>query len=256
VNPILRKELRSLLRERRGWLVPVCYAAVLSAVVYLVLAPTVRGGASGTEVGQTLAGVVAVVQAIALLLVAPLVGAATIAGERERGTLTALLASPVSRRALGLGKAAAAILYTLVLMTGSLPVAAVSLFFGGPDAATLAGLYTTHAVVAVALVCVGMAISTLFQRTWAATLLAIGTTLGLVVLTLAVFAATGGMRAHGFEPPHTLVLAFNPGYGLALFFGGDEIGSRAAWLEHYAAMLVLAATGLGVAVSRLRRMRD
>ena len=35
MNPVLLKELRSLLRERRGFLVPMIYAAVLSAAVFL-----------------------------------------------------------------------------------------------------------------------------------------------------------------------------------------------------------------------------
>ncbi len=251
---VLRKELRSLLRERRGWLVPVVYAGVLAAVVYLFVAPFARHGNKGPELGQALAGVVAVVQMIAVLVIAPLVGATGIAGERERGTLTLLLASPVSRASIGLGKAAVGILYTLVLLSGSLPIAAVSLLLGGPDVATLAGLYTTHFVVASMLVCLGLLVSTLFARTWSATLLSIGLALGFSVFSLAVFAALDGFGSSGRHDHWAL--AFNPGYGLGLFFGGDELGGRAAWLKHYGAMLAMAAASLAFAIRRLRSMRD
>lgn len=254
MNPIFRKELRSLLRERRGWLVPVVYTGLLAAVVYLFLVPAARNGGYASDIGQMLAGVVAVVQSLILFVVAPLQGASAIAGERERGTLTLLLASPIRRPAIGLGKAAAGILYTLVLLSGSLPIAAISLLFGGPDAATLAGLYLTHVIIAVTLVCLGLAVSTALHRTWSATLVAIGLGVGLAVVTTAVWVALGSRHGSHFE--NHWVLAFNPGFGMALFLGGDEIGSPGAWLQHYAAMLTIAGASLAFTMARLRRMRD
>jgi len=254
MNPVFRKELRSLLRERRGWLVPVIYTALAAAVVALFLAPAARNGGYASEIGQTLAGVVAVVQSLALFVIAPLAGASAIAGERERGTFTLLLASPIRRSAIALGKAGAAILYTLVLLSGSLPIAAVSLLFGGPDVATLAGLYTTHVLVAITLVNLGLAVSTAFHRTWSATLVAIGLGVGLAVVTLALAVALGSFR--GSELGNRWILAFNPAFGIALFLGGDEVGGGAAWLQHYAAMLALAGAALAFALARLKRMRD
>ena len=56
-----------------------------------------------------------------------MVGAAAIAGERERGTLSLLLASPVNRLAIAPAKALACTLYLAMLMAGSLPVAATAL---------------------------------------------------------------------------------------------------------------------------------
>ena len=97
MNPVLRKELRGLLRERRAWLVPMVYAASLAAIVYLFFIPASRARADASELGSTLAGVVAVMQAIAVAIFAPLIGAAAVAGERERGTWTSLLASPMGR---------------------------------------------------------------------------------------------------------------------------------------------------------------
>jgi len=35
VIPLLRKELRALMRERRSWLIPAIYVLVLGAVVFM-----------------------------------------------------------------------------------------------------------------------------------------------------------------------------------------------------------------------------
>jgi ABC-type transport system involved in multi-copper enzyme maturation permease subunit len=251
MNPILRKELRSLLRERRGWLVPVLYTALLAAVVALVQG----GGGSSAEAGQKLAAVVAIVQTLALFIVAPLAGAAAIAGERERGTFLLLLASPVRRRSVVLGKVLAATLYTLVVLAGSLPIAAMSLLLGGPDFGALAGLFLTHLITAAALVCLGVAVSTSFQRTWSATLVAIGLAVALAVLTL-----MGSFwllaSAHGTVRAATPLLAFNPGFGTALFLAGDELGGSLQWLAHYTGQLVLAGVSLFFAIRRVARARD
>lgn len=261
MNPVLRKELRSMLRERRGWLVPVVYAAVLASAVYLFFLPADRGGAGASELGSMLAGLVAVMQAFAVAIFAPLVGAGAIAGERERGTWTRLLAAPIARRRVGLGKAAAAALYVALLLAVSLPVAGLSLLFGGADLAALGGLYLTHAVLGLTLACVGLWVSTLFHRTWTAALVAVAIALGLAVFTIAVFAALGGFDSvpAGAEPPEwkKWVLYFNPGYGLALFFGGDtDVESAAGWWKHYGAMAAIAAAALALTLSRLRSIRE
>jgi ABC-type transport system involved in multi-copper enzyme maturation permease subunit len=251
MRAILRKELRSLLRERRGWLVPVLYTGLLAAVAALVQG----GGDSGAARGQVLAGVVATVQTIALFIVAPLAGAATIAGERERGTFLLLLASPVGRRSIVLGKAIAATLYTLVVLGGSLPIAAMSLLLGGPDLGALAGLLVTHFIVAAALVCLGVAVSTLFQRTWSATLVAIGLAVTVAVFTITATVAMMG-QTQGEIGLATPLLAFNPAFGTGLFLAGDELGGQLQWLAHYGGQLVLAGLSLLFALSRIARARE
>src|SRR4051794_9086343 len=97
MNAVLRKELRTMLRDRRGWLVPMIYAALLSAIVFMFLVPTISYGRSAVHTGEQIAAIIAVVQMMAIGMFAPLLGAAAIASERERGTWTSLLSSPVAR---------------------------------------------------------------------------------------------------------------------------------------------------------------
>lgn len=253
MNPVLFKELRSLLRERRGFLVPMIYAAVLSAAVFLFFVSV--EDKPPAMVGSTIAGEVAVIQLIVIGIFAPLVGAGAIAGERERGTWLALLASPVARWRIAAGKAAASALYVILLLSVSVPIAALSLLFGGADLSVLAGLYLTHALVGVTLALVGLAFSTLFQRTWTAALVAVGATFGLIIFTLAIGAALGSLRTHA--PFHGGPMYFNVCYSWLLFFSGDgDADSRVRWLFHFLAIGSIGAASFMFVLRRVRRMCD
>jgi ABC-2 type transport system permease protein len=255
--PLLRKELRALMRERRSWLIPAIYVSVLGAVIFLY-SFTIDGRHGLHDLGQMLTGVVAVIQTTAVILIAPLVGGAAISGERERGTLALLLASTAPRAAIGVSKAIAATLYVLCVLSASVPIVALALFFGGPDLSTLFGLLFTHALQSATLVCIGLGFSSLFQRTWLAVLASIGLSLALLVMTLAAYAAAlaGHPRAHDLSSPLGLaILSFNPGFGTFLFLSGEGHGfGPHPWLSFFAAQALLGALGLGLAVGRLRRM--
>ena len=101
IRPIITKELRDAFTSR--WL--IAYAVLLAA---LGLAATATGldSTSGLAV-QAFGRTTATLMNLCLLLaplVAILMGAASIAGEQERGTLEHLLAQPVSRTGLLLAK--------------------------------------------------------------------------------------------------------------------------------------------------------
>ncbi|HVH55455.1 MAG TPA: ABC transporter permease subunit [Vicinamibacterales bacterium] len=101
VLPIVKKELRDAFTNR--WL--LAYSLLLAA---LGLAATSTGLDSTTGLGlQAFGRTTATLMNLCLLLsplVAVLMGAASIAGEEERGTLEHLLAQPLSRTSLLLGK--------------------------------------------------------------------------------------------------------------------------------------------------------
>lgn len=265
MNPVLLKEMRSMLRERRGWLVPMLYAAVLAAAVALFVMPqllTPSGGGGPRQIGQFLVGLVAVVQAGVLAVFAPLVGAALVAGEREQSTWLSLLASSVSRRAITTGKLTAGFLYVLLLMSVSAPVTALGLLMGAVDLPTILGLYLAQGALGVALVSLGMAVSTLFQRTWTAGLASVGLTLALTVVSLAfstTFAAILALAS--FQDRSTLALlplAFNPFYGTFLFLGGPtgELMGGHPWFQHFLALGLMTLGATGFAAGRMSRARE
>ncbi|HEY0873675.1 MAG TPA: ABC transporter permease subunit [Vicinamibacterales bacterium] len=119
VIPIIKKELRDAITSR--WL--IAYSVVLAA---LGLAATATGldSTSGLAI-QAFGRTTATLMNLCLLLsplVAVLMGAASIAGEQDRGTLEHLLAQPLTRNGLLLGKfAGLAIALTAATCLGFLP---------------------------------------------------------------------------------------------------------------------------------------
>jgi ABC-type multidrug transport system ATPase subunit/ABC-type transport system involved in multi-copper enzyme maturation permease subunit len=119
ITPIIKKELRDAIGNR--WLLG--YAALLGA---LGLAATATGldSTSGLAL-QAFGRTTATLMNLCLLLaplVAVLMGAGAIAGERERGTLEHLLAQPLTRTGLLLGKHAGLLTaLTLATLAGFVP---------------------------------------------------------------------------------------------------------------------------------------
>lgn len=98
---LARKEVRDALRNRWFILYAVCFAALSLGLASVALTGTGRFGMAGF--GRTAASLVNLV-----LLIVPLMGltlgAAALAGERERGTLETLLSQPIGRSEVLLGK--------------------------------------------------------------------------------------------------------------------------------------------------------
>ncbi len=209
--------------------------------------------------GTYLIGIVAVLQTLVIGVVAPLVGAASIAGERERSTWLSLLASPVPRSAIASGKLIASCLYVLVLISVSLPIAALAVTLGALDLRTLVGLYLEHAILGLTLTSLGVAASTLFGRTWTAALAAIGAMFALTVFSAAAgasaSAALAALELHDLYGIVTPIWWLNPSYGTALFFGGTSVGATGAWLGHWLSMGLLGALSAVFAWTRLATAR-
>ncbi len=97
----MHRELREARRNRWLWLYALVFAALSSALVWLGLSAVGHYGAAGF--GRTGASLINLI-----LLIVPLMGlslgALSLAGERERGTLLFLLAQPVSAPEVLIGK--------------------------------------------------------------------------------------------------------------------------------------------------------
>lgn len=129
--PLVRKELADAIGSR--WL--IAYAVLLGALGFAATGAGVDS-ASGMAL-QTFGRTTATLMNLCLLL-APLVGvlmgAASIAGERERGTLEHLLAQPITRTGLLLGKHAALLIaLTVATLAGFLPAGILVAAAEGPS---------------------------------------------------------------------------------------------------------------------------
>ena len=156
VRPLVAKELHDALGNR--WL--ISYALAL-AVLGFAAAMTGIQSSSGLAL-QAFGRTTATLMNLCLLLsplVAVLMGAASIAGERERGTLEHLLAQPITRTGLLVAKHAGLLLsLTLATAIGFLPAGFLIGWNAGP---VILGHYLLFPVIAGAVGAAMLAIGTL-----------------------------------------------------------------------------------------------
>lgn len=208
IRPIIRKELRDALHNR--WLAG--FAMLLGV---LGLAATASGYDSVAGLGLQVFGRTSATLLNLALLLAPLVGvlmgAASIAGERERGTLEHLLAQPLSRTGFLLGKHAG-LLVALAMATaaGFLPAGVLIAVNSGVGMLPHYALFPALAVGAAAsLAGVGLVISVSSRSAVQAQGAAVAVWFTLALLYDLVL--IGALSVSGLAP-HWLVaaLALNP----------------------------------------------
>ena len=194
ITTLLKKEINDSLNNR--WF--VLYAAAFTGLALLLSWLSLSGGGTGYSgfagFGRTAASLVNLV-----LLIVPLmaltIGASSMAGERERGTLSFLLAQPVNRAEVLLGKylgLAAALLGALALGFGL-----SAIIIAGRGAQTDAGAFSLLVgfafILALGMLSLGLLISVLSRKAAVATGVALflwlifvfGGDLGLMGTTLA-----------------------------------------------------------------------
>lgn len=194
VLTIARRELREAVRSRWFMLYTLAFAVLGLAVSYVSAASAGGSGLSGY--GRTSAGLINLV-----LLVAPLMaltaGGASIASDRERGMLPYLLAQPVARFELLLGKYFGLATALLACLTLGLGASALVLALKGlrTSPASILWLCALSFVLALAMLSVGLLISALARKTSAAVGAAIFTWLSLVFVSdLALMAGAVALR--------------------------------------------------------------
>jgi ABC-2 type transport system permease protein len=193
VNPMIRKELRQRMRERRGWLLPSLYLLVLGAIVtftYFVTTEASGRGQSnvqGSTVGVVLFLTLAYSQLALLLLLAPIFSAGSITIEREQRTLAGLLTSLLTARQIWWGKFVSSFLFVLLLLVTSLPVLSLAFAFGGIGPWEVFSATLTTVIVLGCMSAIGLYCSSAFQRSIHATAVTYATVVALSVVTAVVF---------------------------------------------------------------------
>jgi len=176
------RELRDALRSRWFLLYTLAFAVLGLAVSFVSAAGA--GGVGLSGFGRTTAGLINLV-----LLVVPLMaltaGAASIASDRERGMLQYLLAQPVSRFEVLIGKYLGLAVALLVSLCLGLGACAIILAWKGQATkpASMIWLAGLSFALAAGMLSVGMLISVLARKSSGATGIAIFVWLTLVFVT-------------------------------------------------------------------------
>ncbi|MBS1251829.1 MAG: putative ABC transporter permease protein NosY [Anaerolineales bacterium] len=179
ITTLLQKEFRDSLRNRWFLLYTIAFGALSLGLSYFSLSGVGLYGFAGF--GKTAASLINLV-----LLIVPLmaltIGAGSLAGEREHSTLSYLLAQPVNRTEVLLGKylgLALALLASLGLGFGVSGIA-IALRGGGTDAGSYVQIISLAYLLALTMLSLGFLISTLTSRTSVAAGIALFVWLGLV----------------------------------------------------------------------------
>ncbi len=177
---IAQAELREALRNKWLWLFAVGFAGLALALSQAGLSAAGYAGLGGF--GRTAASLIN-----ALLLFVPLiglsVGASSLAADQERGTLLFLLAQPVSRGEIFVGKVLGAALAVLMALALGFGLAGLGLgMSGGRETAVYLSLVGYTLMLALATLGLGFIISSLTRKAAAASGAALIFWLALVFL--------------------------------------------------------------------------
>ncbi len=202
MNPMIRKELRQRMRERRGWILPSLYLLVLGAVVafaYFLSTDNLRSNTQGSTVGVALFLTLAYAQLALLLLMAPIFSAGSITIEKEQRTLAALLTSLLTAWQIWWGKFVSSLLFVLLLLVTSLPVLSMAFAFGGIGPWEIFSATITTVIILAFMSAIGLYCSSAFRRSIHATAVSYATVVALSVVTAIIFV----VRLQLYESGHS-----------------------------------------------------
>lgn len=239
---IVKQELADLWLSSKGLSVLFGFTVLLSILSYLASAD------AGINLLDARESVGVIVQtAIAFgTLAALVVSADAISGERERGTLEALLVTPVLRRHIVIGKLLAATTMWLAALAVSLPFVAVMADGPGVVADAVAVLVVAGTLVGAALTALGLAVSALALSNRVSLASSVG-----ILLVLAAPSQLPAIKANGFLG--SVLIKANPvSSGLKL---ANNVGvKQLAWADQWSYLIspIVAAvvlTALAVSLS-------
>jgi ABC-2 type transport system permease protein len=190
MNPMIRKELRQRMRERRGWILPSLYLLTLSAVITVAYYSTAWGGSQqiqGWQVGAALFLTLAYTQLVLLLLLAPIFSAGALTIEKEQRTLGGLLTSLLQPAQIWWGKFAASLMFVLLLLIIGLPVLSAVFAFGGVGPWEISMVVLTTIIILGTISAISLYWSSAFRRSVHATAVSYVTVVAMTVVTFIIF---------------------------------------------------------------------
>ena len=212
---------------------------------------------------------------VQVCFLSPSLTAGAIVGEKERQTYDLLLASLLSPLQIITGKLLSAIAFALLLITASLPIAGLSLLFGGITAQEILIGVISLLITAICYAAIGLFWSTVMRSTLGATVMAQGTVIAILLLVPFLFFVISLLiGAFDADPSPLYVYTMGPFICLHPFIalgitatileeGGDpwlwtvpsSVGNLTVpspWLVYIALMIIVTVICLSLALQRIR----
>lgn len=212
INPIIVKELRSRMRDKRAFITLTAMLVILGGSSYLLyrlaLATSTYSSAPlSPQIGQILFIALAFLELMAICAIAPAVTTGAISGEREKQTYEMLMATPLHPASILWGKLVSALSYVFLLIFAAIPMASLIFIFGGVTLREMLKGLVVLFVLSITLGTIGLFMSVWLGRTMRATVASYLVVVALVGGPLIAYIATGIIR--DAEPPRW-ILVVNP----------------------------------------------
>lgn len=264
VGPLFTREAVTSPRRARHHLVRSGYAVILF-VLFWTAWQELMGGQRVVNLGEVsrfgflLFQILALVQLVTVLFLAPLSVAGSVAQEKDRRTLVLLLMTDLSNHELVLGKLLAGLLSVGTMLLAALPVFALCLLLGGVSWSQVLGAFVVTASAALALGSLGVTIAFWRDKTFQ--------TLALVLLAVVLYLVVAEGLPYVVPQAHALGMeveewsaALSPRKALLSVLEGDPLRASANALPlidqpsiRFAGLMLLASLSLvGVSIARVR----
>ncbi len=186
-NPVLLKELRMGLRERRIFIIQTIYLILLGLVtlIFLLTVADQRNSdpSALASAGKEFFQVQFWMQLIMVILITPSLTCGLLSTEKERHSLEMLLASRLTATDIVLGKLGFALCFIFLLLFSAMPLTALIFFVGGVSPGDFLKAYFHLSIAALITAQIGLTFSAREGKTAHAT----NQSYGLVVLGLIIF---------------------------------------------------------------------
>lgn len=280
VNPVLTRELFGRIRGRNAWLILSGYLTIIGAITLLIYAVFISSASpndpnTARTIGKSIFFTVMTAALVQVCFLSPSLTAGAIVGEKERQTYDLLLASLLSPLQIITGKLLSAIAFALLLITASLPIAGLSLLFGGITAQEILIGVISLLITAICYAAIGLFWSTVMRSTLGATVMAQGTVIAILLLVPFLFFVISLLIwAFDADPSPLYIYTMGPLICLHPFIalgitatileaGGDpwlwtvpsSVGDLTVplpWLVYIALMIIVTVICLSLALQRIR----
>lgn len=280
VNRVLTRELFGRIRGRNAWLILSGYLTIIGAITLLIYAVFISSASpndpnTARTIGKSIFFTVMTAALVQVCFLSPSLTAGAIVGEKERQTYDLLLASLLSPLQIITGKLLSAIAFALLLITASLPIAGLSLLFGGITAQEILIGVISLLITAICYAAIGLFWSTVMRSTLGATVMAQGTVIAILLLVPFLFFVISLLiGAFDADPSPLYIYTMGPLICLHPFIalgitatileaGGDpwlwtvpsSVGNLTVplpWLVYIALMIIVTVICLSLALQRIR----
>lgn len=280
VNPVLTRELFGRIRGRNAWLILSGYLTIIGAITLLIYAVFISSASpndpnTARTIGKSIFFTVMTAALVQVCFLSPSLTAGAIVGEKERQTYDLLLASLLSPLQIITGKLLSAIAFALLLITASLPIAGLSLLFGGITAQEILIGVISLLITAICYAAIGLFWSTVMRSTLGATVMAQGTVIAILLLVPFLFFVIS-LLIGAFDADPSPLYVYTMGAFICLHpfialgatatileEGGDpwlwtvpsSVGNLTVpspWLVYIALMIIVTVICLSLALQRIR----